>query len=160
MVPTATGASLGQNTGPPPEYNLDVCPLCGKPISEGTIVVLPARSGQPKQHFHHDCFRCARCNTALAGQTYRRDQPPVAASVGPEAEEDVNAPYVCGPCWAEHRAPRCAACAEPVTGTILGALDGSWHPECFTCAGCTTPLGGEQKFFRGPSNMPMCPQCI
>lgn len=66
---------------------------------------------------------------------------------------------MCEPCWEAHHAPRCAACRLPVSATILGALGSSWHPACFACEQCRTPLGEQQTFFEGQGGGPLCERC-
>lgn len=37
--------------------------------------------------------------------------------------------------------PLCKYCGQPVRGEYIVALEATWHPEHFLCAGCSQPLG-------------------
>ena len=39
--------------------------------------------------------------------------------------------------------PTCHGCHRPITGQYVTALDRSWHPDCFRCAGCGRAIGQE-----------------
>lgn len=39
--------------------------------------------------------------------------------------------------------PTCHGCRKPITGQYITALDRSWHPDCFRCAGCGRAIGQE-----------------
>ncbi len=40
----------------------------------------------------------------------------------------------------------CAGCHKPITSNYITALDRTWHPGCFLCAGCGQPID-QQPFF-------------
>lgn len=40
----------------------------------------------------------------------------------------------------------CARCGKPITGAVTTALDKTWHPEHFVCAGCGKPFGRASFF--------------
>ncbi|MEW6752304.1 MAG: protein DA1 [Candidatus Latescibacterota bacterium] len=52
---------------------------------------------------------------------------------------------------------RCAACGQEITGTYVTALDRTWHPEHFACAGCGRALAGES--FLAHDGAAYCPAC-
>ena len=55
------------------------------------------------------------------------------------------------------RSKRCAHCKTTITGPCLTALDASWHPDCFTCTGCRTPLSTGRFIER--NGKPLCINC-
>ena len=42
--------------------------------------------------------------------------------------------------------PICKQCRQPILGEYITALDASWHPEHFLCAGCGKPIGRKQYY--------------
>lgn len=38
--------------------------------------------------------------------------------------------------------PVCKGCGQPIQSLYVTALSATWHPEHFTCAGCSQPIGG------------------
>lgn len=40
----------------------------------------------------------------------------------------------------------CHGCRKPISGQYITALDRSWHPACFRCAGCGRAIGDERFF--------------
>lgn len=42
--------------------------------------------------------------------------------------------------------PICHGCHRPITGAYITALDHTWHPDCFRCAGCGRPIGKESFY--------------
>ncbi len=55
---------------------------------------------------------------------------------------------------------KCVRCSEPVSGTVLKALGGSFHPACFTCSRCPLCLDGVQFYLAGPDQKePLCEVC-
>merc|ERR1711953_199147 len=74
--------------------------------------------------FHSSCFVCAQC--------FR----PFPDGVFYEFE---------GRKYCEHDfhvlfAPCCAKCGEFIVGRVIKAMNGSWHPKCFTCEMCHKEL--------------------
>lgn len=166
QAPPSGAAPASKELTKMPHIGTDFCVGCGLPILGGRVVVLPASTEPTSGHadglghqrqMHDRCFTCARCKCALAERPYRKDRP--AGSAPEPGKPDSVKDFVCEPCWEEHHAPRCAACALPVSDTILGALNKSWHPACFACGECRTALGDDQKFFEGRDGGPVCETC-
>ena len=53
---------------------------------------------------------------------------------------------------------RCAECGRPITAQRMTALNKSYHPECFVCRSCKTPLGTNP--FHNVENQPYCHDCF
>ena len=111
-----------------------------------------------------ECFVCARCETALAGQKFasREDKP------------------FCADCFAELFAKRCASCSKPITGQggtrwvqrwqggrreiivcllfrFISFEGRHWHSACFICALCKQSMAG--KGFITDGEEIICPEC-
>ncbi|TNN60688.1 Paxillin [Liparis tanakae] len=83
------------------------------------------------QTWHPDHFFCTHCG----------------ARFGPDGflEKD-GKPYCCKDFY-QLFAPKCSGCGESVRENYLTAANGTWHPECFVCAGtlcggCCEPITG------------------
>jgi len=46
----------------------------------------------------------------------------------------------CEHCFQVLFAPCCGKCEEFIVGRVIKAMNNNWHPECFTCEICNTPL--------------------
>jgi len=55
----------------------------------------------------------------------------------------------------------CAGCNKPIEGRVLGAMDKTYHPDCFTCSQCARPIemSGQQGTFLVRNNEPWCTKC-
>ena len=52
----------------------------------------------------------------------------------------------------------CNLCSERIVGTVLKALEQSFHPNCFTCSQCPLCLDGVQ-FYMAEDKKPLCQAC-
>jgi hypothetical protein len=65
-------------------------------------------------------------------------------------------------CYAEHRAPRCAACGKPILGSRIEFEGSSYHEECYReakqprCAACGKPIEGTYLVVDGKNYHPAC----
>jgi paxillin len=87
------------------------CKSCKTPI-EGEVVVACGNT------WHQGHFFCAECGDPF----------------------DSNSKFVekdgyawCVPCYTKRYSGRCKKCKRPVTETVVKALGGEWHEECFVC---------------------------
>ena len=118
-----------------PESFHMVCSACNKVIP--TIATL---CGDKK--YHKECFKCSRCHK------------PVFSSSFYEIDQSV----CCVPCYNEHRnntANVCKRCDKKIFTEILTALDATWHPDCFLCYKCSTPIS-TTLFFLDSNKNPLC----
>lgn len=53
--------------------------------------------------------------------------------------------------------PTCHGCRQAISGHYITALDRSWHPTCFRCAGCGRSI--EDKRFQARDNQPYHENC-
>ncbi len=53
--------------------------------------------------------------------------------------------------------PYCARCGKPITGAVTTALEKTWHPACFACAGCGKTFGRSHFYPHG--GQPYCHAC-
>ena len=102
--------------------------------------VRPKETGQA---YHPRCFCCSRCSAEIRGKYFQLDGGAIVCEEDYLASRD-----------------KCARCRGPVTGTVLQALGGSFHPGCFTCARCPANLDGVQFYLAGPEEKdPLCQEC-
>jgi len=105
-----------------------ICGACKKPIVGQVITALGYT-------WHPEHFTCGNCNQELGTSNFfERDGKPF-----------------CEQCYHQMFAPRCAYCQGPILDKCISALDNTWHPECFLCAGCGSQLGEEGFHERGDS---------
>jgi hypothetical protein len=103
-----------------------LCIKCASAIAGPCLIV----EGQP---IHHDCFRCSGCQASLTTETgfYK------------SAAGDA----ICAKCdQAQSSYLKCAKCMGPISGTA-GVQHNfkSYHPECYSCAGCGVNLSLMRK---------------
>ena len=97
-----------------------VCFECQRPIVGQVITALG-------NTFHPEHFTCATCNQELGMKNFfERDGKPYC-------ELDYHTMF----------SPRCAACEGPILDKCVSALDKTWHPEHFVCAGCSRTFGDD-----------------
>ena len=94
--------------------------------------------------WHPECFNCAKCGKSL-------DDEPFTESDGLLLHKTCAAKHIC------------TKCGLPIVGTVLKAnlIEGAWHPECFTCSKCNTPVateGGALSCFMEDGE-PRCDKC-
>ncbi|XP_041887275.1 zyxin isoform X2 [Corvus kubaryi] len=120
---------------PPPAEaaTSELCGFCRKPLSRTQPAV------RALDHlFHVECFTCFKCEKQLQGQQfYNVDEKPF-----------------CEDCYAS-TLEKCSVCKQTITDRMLKATGNSYHPQCFTCVMCHTPLEGT-SFIVDQSNQPHC----
>jgi len=57
--------------------------------------------------------------------------------------------------WAQGTLEKCSVCKQTITDRMLKATGNSYHPQCFTCVMCHTPLEGA-SFIVDQANQPHC----
>uniref|UniRef100_A0A8D2PEY1 Zyxin n=1 Tax=Zosterops lateralis melanops TaxID=1220523 RepID=A0A8D2PEY1_ZOSLA len=120
---------------PPPAEaaTSELCGFCRKPLSR----TQPAVKALDRL-FHVECFTCFKCEKQLQGQQfYNVDEKPF-----------------CEDCYAS-TLEKCSVCKQTITDRMLKATGNSYHPQCFTCVMCHTPLEGT-SFIVDQSNQPHC----
>ncbi|NWH96618.1 ZYX protein, partial [Tichodroma muraria] len=121
---------------PPDPFPLPLTELCGfcrKPLSRTQPAVRALDC-----LFHVECFTCFKCEKQLQGQQfYNVDEKPF-----------------CEDCYAS-TLEKCSVCKQTITDRMLKATGNSYHPQCFTCVMCHTPLEGT-SFIVDQSNQPHC----
>ncbi|XP_051636715.1 zyxin isoform X2 [Manacus candei] len=120
---------------PPPSEaaTSELCGFCRKPLSRTQPAVRALDS-----LFHVECFTCFKCEKQLQGQQfYNVDEKPF-----------------CEDCYAG-TLEKCSVCKQTITDRMLKATGNSYHPQCFTCVMCHTPLEGT-SFIVDQSNQPHC----
>ncbi|NXO03619.1 ZYX protein, partial [Rhinopomastus cyanomelas] len=120
---------------PPPAEaaTSELCGFCRKPLSRTQPAVRALDS-----LFHVECFTCFKCEKQLQGQQfYNVDEKPF-----------------CEDCYAG-TLEKCSVCKQTITDRMLKATGNSYHPQCFTCVICHTPLEGT-SFIVDQANQPHC----
>ncbi|KAF4794980.1 Zyxin [Turdus rufiventris] len=111
----------------------ELCGFCRKPLSRTQPAVRAL-----DRLFHVECFTCFKCEKQLQGQQfYNVDEKPF-----------------CEDCYAS-TLEKCSVCKQTITDRMLKATGNSYHPQCFTCVMCHTPLEGT-SFIVDQSNQPHC----
>ncbi|NXI69280.1 ZYX protein, partial [Anseranas semipalmata] len=120
---------------PPPveAATSELCGFCRKPLSRTQPAVRALDC-----LFHVECFTCFKCEKQLQGQQfYNVDEKPF-----------------CEDCYAG-TLEKCSVCKQTITDRMLKATGNSYHPQCFTCVMCHTPLEGA-SFIVDQANQPHC----
>ncbi|NXG71429.1 ZYX protein, partial [Baryphthengus martii] len=111
----------------------ELCGFCQKPLSRTQPAVRAL-----DRLFHVECFTCFKCEKQLQGQQfYNVDEKPF-----------------CEDCYAG-TLEKCSICKQTITDRMLKATGNSYHPQCFTCVMCHTPLEGT-SFIVDQANQPHC----
>lgn len=76
--------------------------------------------------WHAECYTCQTCHQKFGKQIYPFD----------------GMPY-CERHFHEKNGTICPNCNKHINGPCIRALDRAWHPDCFSCATCKTPLSNE-----------------
>ncbi|KAF8461885.1 hypothetical protein BDZ91DRAFT_797655 [Kalaharituber pfeilii] len=102
------------------------CKNCQTPI-EGEVVVACGET------WHVGHFFCAECGDPFTSNTRFVEKDKYAW---------------CLDCYAKRYSSKCKRCKKPVTETVVKAMGGEWHVECFCCAigqkamkKCFRPIG-------------------
>lgn len=93
------------------------------------------------EYYHELCFLCSKCNNPIGTQTFVR--------TGPGTQ-------TCNNCY-QSRLQDCFKCGMAIKGNVVKFENLPYHPECFICEQCNTPLSGTQ-FYRHNENL-YCEQC-
>ncbi|XP_061862274.1 zyxin isoform X2 [Colius striatus] len=119
---------------PPAEATTsELCGFCRKPLSRTQPAVRALDC-----LFHVECFTCFKCEKQLQGQQfYNVDEKPF-----------------CEDCYTG-TLEKCSVCKQTITDRMLKATGNSYHPQCFTCVMCHTPLEGT-SFIVDQANQPHC----
>jgi len=107
------------------------CAQCNRPITTASVTALG-------QSWHSECFVCTNCLTPFQNSSYF---------------ERENRPY-CSTCIHEVFSQKCRACNQPIRGSAVTALGGSWHPEHFNCHKCHKPFPNNS--FYDHNGFPYC----
>jgi len=111
-----------------------LCGKCGTAITSGKKLTALGRD------WHEACFTCAVCNTRLLDDFYEKDGEPFCA-------RDYDEKFLMN----------CKSCGRKIEGSLLkDNKGGQYHPSCFTCGKCRTPLG--TNFFWA-DGVPVCESC-
>eukprot|EP00045_Choanoeca_perplexa_P004788 m.40653 g.40653 ORF g.40653 m.40653 type:complete len:411 (+) comp12766_c0_seq1:110-1342(+) len=98
------------------------CGGCHKPIADSCLKALD-------KDWHVDCFVCFDCK-----------RPFGSTGFFPKGEA-----AVCQTCYQKDLDP-CRSCGKPATGTIVHAIGGQYHQECFVCFTCRQPFANNEFF--------------
>jgi LIM domain len=90
--------------------------------------------------FHADCVSCSRCNVSLGGNLRTRDGV-----------------FYCIQCFDAAYGQRCTKCGERVKGKVASHAGKPYHPTCFTCSECRTPITGP---FAEEDGKIICESCL
>lgn len=115
------------------------CHSCGEVFPSEGVTILDAMG----KVWHVECFRCSVCQTPLPENYY--------------AAEDQ--PY-CMDHFYETTAHKCQACGDYITGpTMTVGMSRMYHPECFVCSSCGTPLGERDPYTLFNTGQLRCCNC-
>ena len=76
------------------------------------------------KRWHRDCFHCSQCNKQLTEENYRE------VKGKPYCEADFNHLFY----------SKCYACSKTIFENPLKILQRNYHPLCFTCKKCSSPI--------------------
>ncbi|KAF8538621.1 hypothetical protein BDD12DRAFT_841680 [Trichophaea hybrida] len=115
------------------------CKSCKTPI-EGEVVVACGST------WHQGHFYCAECGDPFDQSSKFVEKDGYAWCVG---------------CYTKRYSGRCKKCKKPVTETVVKALGGEWHEECFCCTECGCTFDDGRFFVRGTDGreVPVCVAC-
>eukprot|EP01113_Clastostelium_recurvatum_P020703 TRINITY_DN2450_c0_g1_i2.p1 TRINITY_DN2450_c0_g1~~TRINITY_DN2450_c0_g1_i2.p1 ORF type:complete len:250 (+),score=36.45 TRINITY_DN2450_c0_g1_i2:89-751(+) len=103
------------------------CGTCHRPI------VAPAAFSAYEGVKHHaDCWRCGNCRKELGSEPFATN----------------NDTKYCSPCYDNMFGTKCEQCHQLIEGQMVTSPSGRGmlHIQCFVCATCRKPIGGEQYF--------------
>jgi hypothetical protein len=74
--------------------------------------------------YHPKCFVCAKCSASFPDKSFYvlRDTP------------------FCRWCYHEENGSICGGCRQPIEGPCACVVEGRFHPRCFVCITCSSPL--------------------
>jgi len=144
----------------PPSSN-EVCQECGQIVIGEHLMAMGKK-------WHMDHFRCSDCRSGVVGDYYEYDGQPKCRNcfetkyVCSKCGKAITGEYYTGggkllhaTCIERHT---CAKCRQQIDASSreLNALEKYWHPDCFVCTSCATPLSNS---FYNVSGMPYCDNC-
>lgn len=139
-VETPKGPTEQTNTKPARRASVEqaiegerTCGMCTRAIPTGEYMEIGTNA------YHVECVACKVCQADLTKQGIHLDK--------------VSSELLCETHFLDKYGDRCAACTEVIIGGVLQALDGLWHPNCFTCAHCLKPLSGGENYFLENENI-------
>ncbi|KAL7276318.1 hypothetical protein RUND412_000689 [Rhizina undulata] len=115
------------------------CKSCKTPI-EGEVVMACGSTWHPGHFF------CAECGDPFTKESRFVEKDGYAWCVG---------------CYTKRYSGRCKKCKKPVMETVVKALGGEWHEECFCCTECGAQFADGRFFIRGKNGneIPVCVKC-
>ena len=122
-------------------YYPDLCRSCGETFS-GTDTIFRCK----KHKFHARCFVCSICQSPITeNEPNSLDNLILVCSKhrDPAQRAEMNAPP-----------ERCEMCGLSLIDDITLAENKKYHPGCFLCKHCRSPLRGQ--FYRGPQGGYYC----
>lgn len=115
------------------------CKSCKTPIESEVVVACGAT-------WHAGHFFCAECGDPFTGTDRFVEKDGYAWCVG---------------CYQKRYSGRCKKCKKPVLETVVKALGGEWHEECFCCIECSAAFNDGRFFVRTEAGkeVPVCVRC-
>jgi len=102
------------------------CKKCQKPIKGETVCALGNK-------YHKACFSCITCNKPFPDKSFYV----------------FNNNPVCRRHYHQLNNSLCTKCDEPIEGPCAEVIEGRFHPNCFVCSVCQTPLTGLYYNYQG-----------
>ena len=117
-----------------------LCFVCKKEIEEESISAL-------ERDYHEECFNCEMCSTNLCDSKFFVNQNKIlcsncnsnSISISPQDTQPKKQPEQ----KQEVEEEICHKCSQIIKGDIEEVNDLLFHPECFICSSCETPLGDD-----------------
>ncbi|ELP93135.1 lim domain, putative [Entamoeba invadens IP1] len=98
------------------------CFICGKTTYQIPTVVIENKT----KAIHKACFKCSVCGRPLDGYLMKGNV------------------LCCVDCFdKKQNQEKCEKCGEVIIGRIARVDGKVWHPNCFVCSKCGTPLEGD-----------------
>lgn len=118
---------------------IERCCRCDRVFPLDGVIVLEAMD----KLWHMQCFRCRACLMLL-----------------PESYYEIDGQAYCMDHFYEKSAHKCQICSDYITGpTVTVGMARMFHPECFTCSQCGTPLGEKDPFTLWCTGQLFCCEC-
>jgi len=114
----------------------EVCAGCQKPLGEARFSALDRK-------WHQECFVCLQCKKPIESLFYQKDGQP-------QCEKCRNQTLQTQP------QDLCGRCDKIIEGKRFSAMGKKWHPTCFVCNTCQSPL----EDFMESQGQPYCGNCF
>ncbi|KAI8822557.1 uncharacterized protein EV422DRAFT_403566 [Fimicolochytrium jonesii] len=110
------------------------CERCGEPVLNDTGPGVSYSQDNISHSFHRKCFLCAGCNNSIVDEFFMHGDKPHGK------------PY-CKACY-EKLLGSCSKCQLSLIGSeiILAGKSAKFHPQCFLCFKCKSPL--QARYFQ------------